>query len=72
MRNPATAMDGLEDSAYARFGPGAVVASAVGLAFVVALWFTTMLFLVRGFVDAASSAQVEAAAAELGYETIVQ
>jgi hypothetical protein len=70
MRNPITAMDGLENEVYAWFGPGALVASAVGLAFVVALWFTTMLFFVRGFVDGASSAQ--AMAAESGYETVVQ
>jgi uncharacterized membrane protein len=66
MRNPNNAMDGLENGVYAWFGPGALVASAVGLAFVVALWFTTMLFLVRGFVDAASSAQVMAT--ESGYQ----
>jgi integral membrane sensor domain MASE1 len=70
MRNPNTAMNGLENGVYAWFGPGALVASAVGLAFVVALWFTTMLFLVRGFVDAASSGPVTTA--EAGYETVVQ
>jgi len=63
-------MDGVENGVYAWFGPGALVASAVGLAFVGALWFTTMLFFVRGFVDAASSAQVMTA--EPGYETVVQ
>ena len=70
MRNPNTATDGLENGVYAWFGPGALLASAAGLAFVVALWFTTMLFLVRGFVDAASSAQVMTA--ESGYATVVQ
>jgi hypothetical protein len=62
-------MEGLETGVYTWFGPGALMASAVGMAFVVALWFTTMLFFVRGFVDAASSAQVTAA--ESGFETLV-
>lgn len=70
MRNPNTAMDGLENGVCASLGPGALLASAVGLACVVALWFTTMLFFVRGFVDAASSAQLTTA--ESAYETVVQ
>ncbi len=66
MRNANTAMDGT----YALFGSGAMVVSAVGLAFVVALWFTSMMFFVRGFVDGATSTQ--AMMAEPGYETVVQ
>jgi hypothetical protein len=58
MRNPNMATVGLENGIYAWFGPGVLMASAVAVAIVVALWFTSMLFLVRGFVDAASSAQV--------------
>jgi hypothetical protein len=65
MRNTNTAMNGT----YVWFGSGAMVVSAVGLAFVVALWFTTMLFFVRGFVDGATT---QAMAAEPGYETLVQ
>jgi hypothetical protein len=57
------------DRTFAWFGSGAIVVSAIGLAFVVALWFTTMLFFVRGFVDGATT---QAMIAEPGYETIVQ
>lgn len=70
MRNPNAAIDETETRVYALFGPGAMLASAVGLAFFVALWFTTMLLFVRGFVDGASAGQ--AMTAESGYETIVQ
>jgi len=70
MSDASTAMNGLRNEVYAWFAPGALVASAVGLAFVVGLWFTTMLFFVRGFVDAASSAQ--AMEAESEYETVAR
>jgi hypothetical protein len=69
MSNTNTTTSGMEAGVYALFGPGALVASAVGLAFVVALWFTSMLFLVRGFVDGASSGQVTA---DSGYETVLE
>jgi len=65
MRNANTAVDGT----YAWFGMGAMLASAVGLAFVVALWFTSMLFFVRGFVDGATT---QAMTPEPGYEAVVQ
>jgi hypothetical protein len=69
MRNSNTAVNGAESGTYALFGSGAVVVSALGLAFVVALWFTSMLFFVRGFVDGATT---QAMNAEPGYETVLQ
>lgn len=65
MCNKSTATDG----AYAWFGSGTMVVSAVGVAFVVALWFTSMLFFVRGFVGATST---QAMMAEPACETVVQ
>jgi len=47
---------------------GAMVVSAVGVAFFVALWFASMLFLVRGFVDGAST---QAMTNDSAYETVV-
>jgi len=49
------------------FGRGGVVVSALGLAFMVALWFTSMLFIVRGFVDGVTAEQ---SASESGYESL--
>jgi len=69
MRNTNNAMNGAESGVYAWFGSGTMVVSAVGLAFVVALWFTSMLFFVRGFVDGATT---QAMTAEPGYETVLQ
>lgn len=69
MRNANTAISGVEGGSYVCLGSGAVVVSALGLAFVVALWFTSMLFFVRGFVDGATT---QAMTAEPGYETVVQ
>jgi hypothetical protein len=62
-------MNGSESGTYALFGSAAMVVSALGLAFVVALWFTSMLFFVRGFVDGATT---QAMTAEPGYETVVE
>jgi len=62
-------MDGVQSGTYLWFGSGAMVVSAVGLAFVVALWFTTMLFFVRGIVDGATT---QAMTADDAYETVVQ
>jgi hypothetical protein len=70
MRNPNMAPVGWKNRVYAWFGPGVLMASAVALAFVVALWFTSMLFLVRGLLGAAGSAQVMTA--ESGQEMMVQ
>lgn len=69
MQNTNTATNGAASGTCALFGSGAMVVSAVGLAFVVALWFTTMLFFVRGLVDGAST---QAMTAEPGYEAILQ
>lgn len=62
-------MQNTNTETHALFGPGALVVSALGLAFVVALWFTSMLFFMRGFVDGATT---QAMTAEPGYETVVQ
>ena len=69
MRNTNTATNGPASGTYALVGSGAMVVSAIGLAFVVALWFTSMLFFVRGFVDGATT---QAMTAEPGYESVVQ
>jgi len=69
MRNANTAISGVESGSYAWFGSGAMVVSALGLAFVVALWFTSMLFFMRGFVDGATT---QAMTAEPGYESVLQ
>jgi Sec-independent protein secretion pathway component TatC len=69
MHNTNPGLTGAESRTYALFGSGAMVVSAVGLAFVVALWFTSMLFFVRGFVDGATT---QAMTAEPGYESVVQ
>jgi len=55
MHNTNPGLTGAESRTYALFGSGAMVVSALGLAFVVALWFTSMLFFVRGFVDGATT-----------------
>lgn len=69
MQSPNTAMNQVASETYAWFGSGALVASAVGLAFVVALWFTSMLFFMRGFVDGATT---QAMSAEPGYESVLR
>ena len=68
MRNVSAGMNDPESEVYAVFRTSRPVVSALGLAFVVALWFASMLFFVRGFVDGATSAQ--AIAAESGYDAV--
>jgi len=55
---------------YAWCGTGALTVFVMGIALVVGLWFTSMLFLVRGLVDATSASQVMSA--DSGYERAVQ
>jgi hypothetical protein len=69
MRNSNLGMAQLENGVFTWQGFGVLVASTVGLAFVIALWFTSMLFLVRGVVDAATSAPV---ITESGYERVMR
>ena len=69
MRNANTAINAVGSGSYAWFGSGAMVVSALGLVFVVALWFTSMLFFMRGFVDGATT---QAITADAGYEAVVQ
>jgi len=68
MHNPNIQLNETESGTLAWFGSGTV--SAVGLALVVALWFTSMLFFVRGFVEGATSTQ--AMSDEPAYEMVVQ
>lgn len=70
MRNTNLGMTQLENGVFTWQESGALLVSAVGLAFVIALWFTSMLFLVRGVVDAATSAQVMNAESE--YEGVAR
>ena len=69
MQNANTATNRIASETYAWFGSGTMVLSALTLAFVVALWFTSMLFFMRGFVDGATT---QAMTAEPGYETVVR
>ena len=62
MQNVNTAREAVSES-------GAMVISGVGVAFFVALWFASMLFLVRGFVDGATT---QAMTNDSAYETVLR